>query len=174
MQRVVHQDRDAFAELLSRHIDALHRYAVRLSHSTSLADDLVQDTWLNVWQKARQYDPKKASLSTWLHRLLHNRFIDWQRKQKPQVNDEVLQQISDPSSTPEQLYDSEQGWQGLQRELAELPDNQRAAVILTHLQGLSTKEMAQVLGLSPRAAESSLARARRTLRESLQAKASNS
>ena len=48
-------DEEAFKVLMGRHVDALYRYALRLSHSPALADDLTQDTWLTVWEKTSRF-----------------------------------------------------------------------------------------------------------------------
>ena len=84
MDLVNNGNRDAFAELVTRHIDALYRYAMRLCRDPVLADDLVQETWLSVWRKSSTFKPNKVRLTTWLHRIIHNQFIDWTRKhQRP-------------------------------------------------------------------------------------------
>ena len=162
-------DKDAFGILVRRHVDSLYRYALRLTGSSDNAEDLVQETWLAVWQNANRYRPNKASLSTWMHRILHNKFIDGRRRRR-----------EEPSHTPADTADTQQHspWQSatpnepdlmprLNRLLSALPENQRAALTLAHIQGFSNKEIAHILGVSLRAAESILARARRTLREQL-------
>lgn len=166
MARVSDGDKDAFGVLVHRHIDALYRYALRLTMSVNHAEDLVQETWLAAWQNAKRYRADKAGLPTWLHRILHNKFIDGTRKRQPLydqqavdvlVNDGMLAQTQ---SDPELLS-------RLNAMISALPEQQRAALTLAHLQGFSNKQVAHILGLSVRATESLLARARRTLREQL-------
>ena len=169
MGNVSRGDKDAFGILVRRHVDSLYRYALRLTGSSDNAEDLVQETWLAVWQNANRYRPNKASLSTWMHRILHNKFIDGRRRWR-----------GEPNHIPADTADTQQhsAWQSatpsepdlmprLNSLLSALPENQRAALTLAHIQGFSNKEVAHILRVSVRAAESMLARARRTLREQL-------
>ena len=82
MAAIRNGDEEAFEHLMGRHVDALFRYALRLSGSPVLADDLTQETWLTVWEKTHRYKPKKAKLRTWLYSVLHNKFIDTIRKNR--------------------------------------------------------------------------------------------
>ena len=157
-------DETAFEQLMGRHIDALYRYALRLSGSQATADDLTQDTWLTVWAKTHRFKPSKASLKTWLFRVLHNKFVDGVRKNRL-VTDATI-----PETTGPELSDVDEQARAqarLFREIGELPEQQRAAILLAHAQGFGNKEVAQILGTSVRATESLLARARRTLKDKI-------
>ncbi len=157
----------AFETLLNRHVDALYSYALRLGHSTTLADDLVQETWLKLWEKAHTFKPGKVRTSTWLHRILHNKFIDKGRKHTELLNNEAALSVH-ATTTPQSEYSASSTVDELNRTLAKLPQNQRAALLLTHAQGFSNKEVATILGVGTRAVESLLARARLTLRNYFQ------
>ena len=76
MSAVQRQDKSAFASLMARHLDSLYGYAIRLTQEPSNAEDLVQETWLRVWANANKYRQGKVAFSTWLHRVLHNLFVD--------------------------------------------------------------------------------------------------
>jgi RNA polymerase sigma-70 factor (ECF subfamily) len=156
-------DRPAFETLVSRHIDALHGYALRLSRDGPSSDDLVQDTFLSAWEKSRSYKPGKVKLSTWLHRILHNKFIDHTRRNRWQRVAGDVDQIED-MSTPEATHRAHEDGERLEALLRSLPENQRAALVLAHAQGFNNQETAVILNTSVRAVESLLARARRTLR----------
>ena len=158
-------DRSAFDVLVRRHINALHGYAFRLSRNPASADDLVQDTWLNVWQKAASYKPGKVQLTTWLHRIVHNKFVDEARKSRPTASENEFLAITDGHDL-EREYATQQTWSEVDALLSQLPHNQRAAIVLTHVQGFSNQETAEIMNSSVRAVESLLARARRALRAS--------
>lgn len=166
MQAIANYDQKAFTELVTRHLDSLFAYALRLSGSTQQAEDLVQDTWLTVWQKAFQYQPGKVRPTTWLHKVLHNRYIDMVRKKTPIY---VGQPVSDSPYTTEESANFEDDaelqlrFATYTKALQTLPEAQRAALLLAHVQGFSNKEVATILGVSVRAVESLQARARRTL-----------
>ncbi len=159
MQAVQRGDEQAFAELLERHVDALYSYAIRLTASQSFAEDLVQETWLVVWTKTSTYNFRKSALTTWLHRVLYNKFIDATRKKK--FATEPLDSNNEPTA-PRQNLTTDMAW--LNKELSRLPESQRAAILLAHAQGFGNKDIAQIMHTSVRAVESLLARARRTLR----------
>lgn len=156
-------DRAAFDSLVARHIDSLHSYAVRLSRNAADADDLVQEAFLNAWRKSGSYKAGKAKLTTWLHRIVHNKFIDETRKRKDLVVDADVDLIED-AETPERRHQSIESIERLDTLLRTLPENQRAAILLTYAQGFNNIEAAHILGTSVRAVESLLGRARRTLR----------
>lgn len=166
MKAVQAGDQAAFETLVGRHIDALYNYALRLGRSPSLADDLVQDTWLAVWQKAHRYRPGRAQLATWLHRILHNRFIDLVRKEQASHDPISPHPLVAPHDAESDL-NAQRAAAALDASLGALPENQRAALLLVHAQGFTAKQTSKVLGTSVRAVESLLARARRNLRTSL-------
>jgi RNA polymerase sigma-70 factor (ECF subfamily) len=161
MSAVQRQDQNAYATLMHRHLDRLYGYAIGLTRHAASAEDLVQETWLRVWSNAGSYQPKKASFSTWLHRILYNLFIDDVRRAQRPRPDPIDESASDQ---PWQAQAESQTKIQLDRLLAQLPESQRAALLLFHQQGFSTREVAQILFLSVPATESLLARARKTLR----------
>jgi RNA polymerase sigma-70 factor (ECF subfamily) len=170
MSAISSGDETAFRTLLMRHVDALYNYAYRLGHSPTLADDLVQETWLAVWTKASSFKPNKVRLTTWLHRILHNKFIDHARKygrELSQATDQAAEE-ADPGPDLAAQLDDRQSSQTLARLLMTLPENQRAALLLVHVQGFSNKEAAAIIGTSLRATESLLARARTSLKKQLE------
>lgn len=163
MSAVQRQDKSAFASLMARHLDSLYGYAIRLTQEPSNAEDLVQETWLRVWANANKYRQGKVAFSTWLHRVLHNLFVDQYRRKQRSVPEFVEAVERDD---PWNIHAQNQSKAQMDHLLRQLPDNQRAALLLFHQQGFSTREVAAILCLGERAAESLLARARRALRQS--------
>ena len=157
MARIVAGDRSAFDVFVHRHLPAIHAYASRLTGSRHDADDVAQDTFLKVWQKAGSYKAGRVKVSTWLHTIAHNTCIDALRKRKPS---EPIEH-HEPSSSQGAGDDTHV----LERLISRLPVNQRTAVALCLLGGHSTREAAHITGSSPRAVESLISRARRSLRE---------
>ena len=82
MARIASHDHAAFSELLSRHLDSIHRYLVRLAGSTADADDLAQETFMRVWSNAASYEPGRVAVTTWVHRIAHNACIDELRRRR--------------------------------------------------------------------------------------------
>lgn len=167
MAAVKQGDQNAFAALVHRHIDALYNYAFRLLRSPTGADDLVQETWLAAWHKARSYKPGQVKLTTWLHRILHNKYVDQQRRDRLVFDDTVLAAQPDPA-TPGATVEQAQQLAQLNDAIDTLPQQQKVALLLNTSQGMNHQDIATIMGLSVRAVESSLARARRALKQKLQ------
>ncbi len=149
-------DHGAFTCFVRRHLNAVHAYAYRLSGSRADADDIAQDTFLKIWQKAQTYKQGQVKPTTWLHRVAHNTFIDLLRKRKP------TESIEDWSPKAPDI-DPDAGL--LERAMTQLPLNQRTAVALCLIGNHTTRDAAHIMGLNARAVESLIARARRSLKE---------
>lgn len=161
MSRIQSGDGRAFRVLVRRHLQAIHAYAFRLSRSRPDADDLTQETFLRVWQKAATFRSGEVRVTTWLHRITHNSFVDtWRRDSRDEPLDDS---IAETLTTP--FEDGDDPTETLQANLGRLPLNQRTAVSLSLLSGFSNAETGHIMGLSTDAVESLIARARRALRE---------
>ncbi len=164
--RVGEGDVGAYRELVRRYGTRLHHYASRLLNERHEAEDVVQEAFLRLWQRATSYSPD-ARVTTWLHRIVHNLAVDrlrvrgrWQA-----LDDENDAPVSAPQG---RQLEAQRRAQTLDQALAQLPDRQRAAIVLVHLHELSGKEAARVLGVTDTALESLLSRARRALRRLLE------
>ncbi len=167
MARVQHQDREAFAVLVERHLDAIHAFTHRLTRNADDAADLTQETFLRVWKNARSWRPERARFSTWLHRIARNLSVDAHRRRR-EVGDVEPDTLPSDAPGPEEAPANAELRRALERGLAGLPERQRTALLLCH-RGMSNRDAAAVLQISVDALESLLARARRTLRVELQA-----
>jgi RNA polymerase sigma-70 factor (ECF subfamily) len=163
--RVGEGDVGAYRELVRRYAPKLSRFAERLLRDASEAEDVVQETFLRLWQRARDYTPD-ARVTTWLHRITHNLAVDRLRARgrlKPLPDEEDMP----ISARQPSLLEEKRRVVALNDAIAALPERQAAAVTLVHLHGLSGKEAAEVLGVGAEAIESLLARARRALKAEL-------
>ena len=189
---VTQGDSRAFAELVQHHLPAIETYARRILVDESLAQDIAQDTLLVLWQRSAEFKPEKARLTTWLHRVAHNRCIDFLRRQKRETpiasNElvarqegtantvcEVSGEVSEIASLPlqasvisEASSASDARISSLDAALRQLPESQRTALVLTYYQNLSNREVATVINASTRAVESLLCRARSNLKKQLE------
>lgn len=162
MARIQTGDHVAFEQLVERHLRPIHAYALRLSRARSDADDLAQETFLKVWQRAETWRPGTVRVTTWLHRILHNTFVDSWRRREPV---EPLDDDSDITTDDTDSGTDADRTTALNKALNTLPLNQRTAVSLALINGFSTEETAHIMGMTAHAVESLLARARRTLRQ---------
>jgi RNA polymerase sigma-70 factor, ECF subfamily len=173
MALVVQRDEHAFGELVRRHLDAVHRYLLRLTGSPDDADDLAQETFLRLWQKAGSYRPGTVRLTTWLHRVAHNITVDNLRRARPEPLDDP-ERLMDDQADPVRSAASSQLERRLDAAIAALPPSQRAALLLCQVQGFANRDAADIMGVSVRGLESLLARARRSLRRQLEPESSSS
>lgn len=154
------------ARLLVEHIPSLRRYARALTGNAWAADDLVQDTLERACSKWRLW-VVGSDLRAWLFTVMHNIFASQVRRTPPPHAvvplDEVVQEVqgmADPGRDQGTGID-------LQRCLMQLPEEQRAVLLLATLEDLSYAEVARVLGVPVGTVMSRLSRARVRLQELL-------
>lgn len=159
-------DRRAFDEIVTRHGPFALRVAARLIPDQRAAEDVVQEAMVRAWSQSSQFDAERARFTTWLYRIVVNLCIDHRRRVQPQSLPEDFDP-ADPALGALELMEVGERDATLARELRKLPARQRAAMTLVYDEGLSGVEAARVLGLSAKAVERLLARARAYLREVL-------
>jgi len=162
---IARQNHDDFAEFTSRYMLPIMNYVHRYIQNRSHIEDIAQEVFLKVWQKAYQWKSQKAgSPRAWLYRIAYHQCIDLIRQQKPQT--EEIENLAD-YTTPEETLLNELKEKQFNRAMESLPERQRTALYLYTYQGLSNKEVASTLAISIDALESLLSRARRQLRKNL-------
>ena len=164
VERIAKADEQAFCELMHRHQDAVYGFARRFLGDAREAEDVAQETFLRLYRMAESYRPE-AALRTFLLRITRNLCIDIYRKKRPELMDE-LPETTD-RQTPLDLLESAIEARRVEKAVADLPPNQRAAIQLRHSEHLPYSQIAQVMNVSVSAVESLLVRARRTLRKAL-------
>ncbi len=170
MEQVSRGDREAFAMLMEQHAPALQRFAVRLLAQQSHAEEIVQETLTRAWLKAGDYSAERARLSTWLHSIAHNLCVDWLRRQEREVPlAPVLESALTARETSEQALETLDSQDRVSRAIASLSERHRTALVLTYYQSLSNREVAEIMGVSLRALESLLVRARQQIKTTLEA-----
>ena len=166
LSQIAEGDRRAFQQLMDRHIDRAFGLAKRVLGSKSDAEDVVQDAFMKVWQKAGQWQPGRAQFSTWLYRVVVNRCLDLKRKPVNAALDNVAEQSDDRPDAYEDI-ETRQRNARIQAAVADLPERQRTAVALSYTSGMSNAQAAETMEISVKAFESLLVRAKRELRARL-------
>lgn len=156
-------DAGAWAALVRRHLPAVTRCAAYMLGDPAEAEDVAQDTFLRLHRKLSTWEGGEDGLSSWLHRVAVNLSIDRHRAPARPISLADAGEVAQPAGLDGPLDRKRH----VERALAELPERQRAALILVHYQGLSGREAAAALDVSVEALESLLARGRRTLRNTL-------
>ena len=159
-------DRAAAAILVARHGVRLFALARRMLGSDAEAEDVVQDTFLKLWTHAARWQPGAAKIQTWLYRVALNGCYDRLRRTRAVPLDAALE-LPDAAPGPGHGLDAPILSAAVAAALAELPERQRAAILLCHYEEHGNIAAADILGLSVEALESLLSRGRRNLRARL-------
>lgn len=168
VQEVKKGNRSAFDQLVIKHTDLAYGLAYRMTQKSDLAEDIVQDCFIKVWQQATDWNPKKAKFSTWLYRVVCNRCIDEMRSAAHRYN-EPMEEDYQLASTQQTGFDyqAQQQQQQFQHAMQQLKLEQRTAIALVYTSGLSNKDAAAVMGVKLKAFESQLLRAKKALKEGI-------
>lgn len=137
-------------------------HAWRLTGSQEEAEDIAQEAMLRLWKVAPDWRQGEAKVTTWLYRVVANLCTDRMRKAKGVALDEVPEPEDGAASAAAQLQDKART-EALQAALGRLPDRQRQAVVLRHIEGLTNPEIAEVMETGVEAVESLTARGKRAL-----------
>ena len=155
-------DRDAFGELIRRHRDRLWAVALRTLGDREEAADALQDAMLSAYRNAAGFRGD-AAVTTWLHRIVVNACLDRVRRRQvratvplPEAGPGEPVQPGDPIADRDTAV-------VVHRALAELPVEQRAALVLLDLQGHTVAETAEILGIAEGTVKSRCARGRARL-----------
>ncbi len=136
--------------------------ALRMLGNQAEAEDVTQEAMMRLWKMAPNWVPGQAQISTWLFRVTLNLCADMRRKKRPEALDNVAEPEDGAASVVDQLQD-EARKDALQEALDQLPERQRQAVVLRHIEELSNPEIAGIMDISVEAVESLTARGKRSL-----------
>lgn len=167
-------DERAFSWLMQRHKDALYRFIRRYTGDGDEAFDLLQESFTAAWSALRRYDQARP-FPTWLRRIALNKCRDWSRRRTVRrwlTRNEDLdgwtgQNLASEEPSPETAVSDQEQLRRLDEAIANLPAGLKEPLILTTLEGLSQDEAGRLLGLSAKAVEVRVYRARRALSEKL-------
>ena len=155
-------DLAAFEVVVVRHFPRVHCLAIRLTDSPAEAEDIVQEVLLRLWTNAGQFNPARGRMTTWLYRITLNIALD--RRRTAERNDPLAEDLPDREPDPLLRLERKQRRAYLTSGLAGLPARQRAAVWLIYGEQMGGGQAAATLGITTRAVEGLLRRARLFLR----------
>ncbi len=169
LEAVARGDRQAFARLYERTSAKLYGICLRLLRSEAEAEDLLQDVYVTVWQKAERFDAAKASPVTWLAVLTRNKGIDRLRKRSTKSEPiEAAVHVADDSPLPFELVDRRQEAGRLSDCLDQLDERPRAMIRAAFLDGATYPELAEREGVPLGTMKSWIRRAMQRLRGCLE------
>ena len=169
IERCLEGDQGAFRALVEDHMRAVYNLAFNFVRSHDEADDLAQETFVKAFQSLASFRGD-AGIGTWLHRIVTNLALDRLRQRQRRLtrmvslDDRLAQDLSteadDVMMTDLRLH--------IERALYQLPTLQRAVVILRHMDGLSTKQVSDILECSEGTVKTHLHRALKKMQKMLE------
>ena len=148
-------------------LDGLYGFALSLSRDRSLAQDLVQETYVRALKARRKAAPDE-NLKAWLFTILHNVWRNEARRRRPQaIEDAPASSLVDPRSDPQDTLHRKETRERVRRAIDDLPDPFREVVVLRCIDDFSYRDIATILGCPAGTVMSRLARARALLRPRL-------
>lgn len=158
-------DGQACGVLMQRHLGRIVALARRMMGNQADAEEVAQEVFLRVWTHAGKWEPGRAQFGTWLYRVAANLCLDRLRRTRSTVDiDDYLPNLVSGDPRPDERLEADELAARVEAALQQLPERQRAAIALSHYQGLSNTETAEILDISVEAVESLLSRGRRQLR----------
>jgi RNA polymerase sigma-70 factor (ECF subfamily) len=166
--RAAKGDRAAFNAFVQRHQEALYRFIRRYVGDADEAYDLLQETFVSAWQALGRYDPSRPA-PTWLRRIALNKCRDWGRRRAVRrfFYGAVDLQSVNPPAPPNESSAEDPALGRLDRALASLPAQLKEPLLLTAFEGLSHQDAGKALGISAKAVETRIYRARKLLAEAM-------
>lgn len=173
LERIARGDHAALGELYDRLAPMLLSLARRILDDVAEAEEVVQETFLQVWNQAGRYDPSRAAVSTWLVLITRSRSIDRLRTRKVvgRTLDGFHQENKGSYTSPEgaRSVQDEERRQRVRRELDSLPAEQREVLELAFFEGWTQSEIAERTGTPLGTVKTRTLLAMKKLRKTLQA-----
>ncbi len=160
-------DASAARILSARLLPRVLNHAARVLGDRAEAEDVAQEAMLKLWRIAPKWQSGGAKPSTWLYRVTANLAVDRLRRAGRAVGLDESDEPADDSPGAEERMMRVGRMAALDAALARLPERQRQAVVLRHIEGLSNPEIAEVLETGTEAVESLTARGKRALAKAL-------
>ena len=149
VERLQRRDPQALADLYARYGRLVYSLILRMVRDRGVAEDLVQETFLRVWNRAQGLDTEKGSVGAWLLAVARNRAIDYQRSTTGRARNSLeLETTEHPalfSDMEKDLLESDKA-RRVKAAIEKLTANQRQVIELAYFEGLSQTEMADRMG----------------------------
>jgi RNA polymerase sigma-70 factor, ECF subfamily len=140
------QDKRAYQQLFEYFAPRLKTFFIQLKHTPEESEELIQETFINVWRKADLFVENKAKVSTWIYTIARNKRLDYLRKLQRQVNTTDLGDY-DPSEVDGLQFES-RSEQELVRIIAQIPQEQQVVLKKVYFEGYSHQAAAEVLDIT--------------------------
>lgn len=180
VQKLLAGESSAFEELFNKYKTRVLNLAFRYVREREAAEDIAQEVFIKIYEKKIRFDPK-AKFFTWLYRVTVNTSLDFVRRRKftffsLDVEEEDtsgrrkktrLERLESPTSSSREVLEQEELKAMLQREIDDLPEKLRSAILLHQFEEMSYAEVAHILGVTAKAVERRIYHAKEELRKKL-------
>lgn len=151
LRLIAHSQEQALGTLYDRYNRLVYSMALNATNDAGTAEEITQDVFMRVWNKAETYQPEQGKVITWLSSITRYRTIDLLRRRgiRPEGNpaawsEEVAQEIPDAMNVEFEVEISQRR-QRVHQAMAQLPPDQRQALAYAYFQGYSHSEIAEAL-----------------------------
>jgi RNA polymerase sigma factor (sigma-70 family) len=146
IQRIVAKDAEALEALYDRYEKPLYAFAYRLTQDRMMAEEVVQECFVRVWNAGVKFDAAQGKLTTWLFTIVRNASIDLLRKGKRrqsegQLNDDHLMNMADERHNIEQAVEWDATRQEIKAALSTLNEDQKDIIELIYFKGFTQQEV---------------------------------
>jgi RNA polymerase sigma-70 factor (ECF subfamily) len=167
--RVAKGDRAAVRLLFMRHHARIYRFVARQTGQESMADDIANEVFLELWRQAPNFEGR-SEVSTWLLGIARFKALSALRKKKEDwIDDEDAAQIPDDADTPEVAVMKDDKAAALKRMVGALPEEHRSVIDLAYYHGKSVTEIGEILSIPVATVKTRMFYARKKLGEALKA-----
>lgn len=175
IQKVAAGDEDAFCDVVRTNRNMVINVCYSLLNDREKAEETAQDVFLQIYKKAGEFQGK-SKLSTWIYRIAVNHAISARRRDRLSKKSEIIQQKvsadlvyleASKADSPDSRLEAKEIRKIFHNALDSLPEKQRSVIILHKMEGLSSKEIAQILNISLSSAEARIHRAKINLKKKL-------
>ena len=154
MQQIAQQDQTALSQLYDQYARLMYSLAYKMLGTTEEAEEVVLDTFAQVWRTAQRYDTQKGKVDSWLFLITRSRALDRLRRRKRDAN--VIEAatvvakapLTSAPPTPEETLLLSDRQQQVKAALAQIPNEQRKVIEMAYYQGLSQSQIAKQTGIS--------------------------
>lgn len=151
----LHEDRNAFALIVDRYVDAVYQFAYRYVRDTDEAEDVAQEAFVRAWKNLKTFDMAR-NFKTWLFAIAKNAALDFLKKKKPLLfsriidDEERLDNFLAPylgnAELPDEVFEGKLAKEGMSRALDALPPAYRTVLSMRYNDSLKFREIADALG----------------------------
>lgn len=173
--RIKNGDQSVFTDIVEQCQDLVYNAALSIVQNEADAEDITQEVFIEVYERLQDFR-QEAQLSTWIYKITVNKALDFEKRRKRQKHGGLLRRIFSVSEEDEPVsfyhpgaqLDNKEKAAVLFKALKKLPQNQQVAFTLHKIEGLSYKEVSDIMDTSLYAVESLIARAKTGLKKILE------